>query len=124
MTLVFSLDQMRQVNRQLNAVFINDLVLYLEQQCGALVRGFPAEQFRVACANFVLACTDLTAESRFDVFRLAEMALSFQSKLQLEALPAGWLDCLQDERFSFAERVDVITLRLAFPLANPLHGDA
>jgi hypothetical protein len=123
MTLVLSLAQLSQVNKQVNEAFIDDLVLFLNQQCGPQVRSLGAHQFRADCAEFVLACTNLTAQSRLDVFTLAEMVLSFQSKLSLDALPAVWLDCLHDERFTFSERVDVLTLRLAFPAVKPTKGE-
>lgn len=108
--------QLMVFNENLNHELIDYLELFLKHQYPTELKEFSKADIHQRCARFVKQCIELGAVDKVDVLRLGEIVFKLEPDMDLSRLDAGFQDCLNDKRFSFEERVDIITLRLAFPM--------
>ena len=66
------------------------------------------------CINMAVQAQALDIADAASLWRLGEMVHAVQPGMQLQDLPPAWQEVLHDLRFSAEDRVDILTLRLAF----------
>lgn len=107
--------QMLLFNEKLNDALIRRVERFLRHQHPGETAAFGAAALYKRCSAFVQQCLELGAADQAAVLSLAEIAFKLSPSMSLSDMDPKLQDCLVDMRFSFEERVDIVTLRLAFP---------
>lgn len=108
--------QIMTFNEDLNHDLIQYVKQFLKHQYPVETKSISEADIHRRCALFVKQCADLAVADKVDVLRLGEIVFKLEPSMDLTKLDASLQDCLKDRRFSFEKRVDIVTLRLAFPL--------
>lgn len=88
-------------------------LLERDPQAGQPVAGLALPERCVAMAR---EARTLGIDDHTSLLRLGEIVHALRPDMALAGLPAPLLDVLQDQRFSAEDRLDIVTLRLAFPV--------
>lgn len=108
--------------RQMNALqearlapWVHAMVATLTRRYGPVDTPLDGQALAARCRAMAREAVLLGIDDSFDLLRLGEMVFALRPDMQLCRLPPGLVKVLQDLRFSGEDRVDIVTLRLAFP---------
>jgi hypothetical protein len=114
--ITISLRQMREMQKSRLDPVVKSMVERLRARDIAPSASLSEAVLIERCRAMAVDAIKLGIDDSFDLLRLGEMVFALRPDMHLAALSPDMVDVLCDSRFTGEHRVDIMTLRLAFPV--------